>query len=276
MTRLRSHRGISLLEVVVTIAVLTAATAFVMPTLAGMTEVDNERSTRQQAERIWDAIYGDPADGEFGYLGDMGRLPTTLTELVEQGSQIAFHTADGGTEHIGAIGTGWRGPYLRDFFSTSDLLTDAWGRPFTFSNGQVTSGGPDGQTSTTGDNIVFPVHAPPTTGTVFVSVLVNRIPDALGSTAKLYSPVNGEQVGGTTTKHLQGDSTFDGFWLENITHGVHILRVANTSATQQNACITVTRYVPVSVYAGQQVIREIRMTSDADVKVTDNACTIPD
>jgi hypothetical protein len=30
------------------------------------------------------------------------------------------------------------------------------------------------------------------------------------------------------------------------------------------------------VYAGQQVVRDIRMVTNADVKVTDNPCTIPD
>jgi len=270
----RSH-GFTLVEVVVLLAVVTALTALLMPTLAAMVASDNERATRERAEAIYTAIYGDPARGEFGYLGDMGRLPATLTELVERGTQPAWHTADGGVDHVGKVGTGWRGPYLRDFFSTSDLLTDAWAQPFSFSNGQITSGGPDGQTSTTGDNIVFPVHAAPATGTMFVSVLANRIPDAYGATAKLYTTANGEQTASATNKNT-GQSTFDGFWFENVTQGLHVLKVAHTGADSNNNCLTVTRFVTVAVYAGQQAVRDVRMLTNADVKVTDNPCTIPD
>lgn len=274
---MRSNRGFSLIEVVVIIAVLTALAALVVPTLAAMVQGDNERVTREQAERIWLAIYGDPSDGEFGYLGDMGRLPATLTELVEQGTtQTAWHTADSGVDHVGKIGTGWRGPYLRDFFSTSDLLRDAWGNSFAFTNGQITSYGPDGQESA-GDNIVYPVHQPATTGTVYFSVLANRIPDPLGATAKLYSVTNGEQVGGTIQKHLTTSTNFDGFIFESVTHGLHVVRVQHTAQVSSTSqCVTVTRYVPVAVYAGQQAVRDLRMTTDADVKVTDNPCTIPD
>jgi len=264
------------MEVVVIIAVLTAFTALIVPRLAALAESDNARATRAQAEQIFNAIYGDPSDGDFGYLGDMGRLPTTLTELVEQGSQTAWHTADGGTDHFGKIGTGWRGPYLRDFFSTSDLLRDAWGNSFTFSNGQITSGGPDGQVSTTADNIVYPVHQPAATGTVFFSVLANRIPDPLGATAKLYSTTNGEQTASVIQKHLPTNTDFDGFIFENIAHGLHIVRAQHTAATGAGACVTVTRYVPVAVYAGQQVVRDLRVETAADVKVTENPCTIPD
>jgi type II secretory pathway pseudopilin PulG len=276
-------RGLSLLEVVVVMGVIASFVAFLGPTVAGMVAGDNERKTQQQVEQVWRAIYGEPANGNFGYLGDMGRLPTTLTELVEQGqgqgTQLAWHTSDAGVEHVGRVGTGWRGPYLKDFFGTTDLLSDAWGRPLTFSNGQITSSGPDGQLSTTGDNIVFPAHAPPTSGTVFVSVLANRIPDPLGATATLYTTVNGEQVAGTTKKNLASDSTFDGFFFESVPPGILAMKVAQTAAiadTNPVQCVTVSRIVPITVHAGAQVVRDIRMITSADVKVTDNPCTIPD
>lgn len=276
---MRSCRGLSLLEVVVVIAVIISFVAFLAPTVAGMVAGNDARETEEQVERVWRAIYGNPAKGEFGFLGDMGRLPTTLTELVEQGTQLAWHTSDSGVEHVGRIGTGWRGPYLKDFFGTTDLLSDAWGRPLTFSSGQVTSSGPDGQLSTAADNIVFPASAPATTGTVFVSVLANRIPDPLGATAKLYTTVNGEQVAGTTKKNLPADNTFDGFFFESVPPGINVVKVTHTAentSTNPTTCVTVTRIVPVSVHAGSQVVRDIRMVTPADVKVTDNPCTIPD
>lgn len=279
MRTLAARRGFSLLEVVVAVAVLATIAALTVPVLASLNRSDNERATQQQVERVYRAIFGEPARGEFGYVGDMGRLPTSLTELVDQGSQLAFHTSDGATEHVGRIGTGWRGPYLRDLFSTTDLLADAWGQPLTFTNGQVVSAGPDGAISTTGDNIVFPVSAPPTTGNLFVSVLANRIPNPLGATAKLYSTVNGELTAGTTKKHLLGDATFDGLFFENLTPGLYVLVVAHTNLNTNvtpNVCETVSRIVTVGVHAGQQVGKEIRMLAGATVKVNDDPCTIPD
>jgi prepilin-type N-terminal cleavage/methylation domain-containing protein len=279
MRTLGSRRGFSLIEIVVALAVLATIAALVVPTLAGLIRTDKERATQRQVERVWRAIFGNPANGEFGYVGDMGRLPTSLSELVDQGTQIAFHTADGATEHVGRIGTGWRGPYLKDWFSTTDLLADAWGQALTFTNGQVVSAGPDGSVSTTGDNIVFPVSAPLTTGNLFVDVVTNRIPTALGSTVKLYSPVNGEQTAGTTKKFLPGDTTFDGFFFENLTPGLYVLVVANTgqnTTVTPNTCVTVSRIVTVAVLAGQQVLKEVRMLTAADVLVSNDPCPIPD
>ena len=290
MRCLRSCRGFSLIEVVVVLVILATMAALIVPTLAGLVQRDKETATREQVEKVWRAIFGDPTKGEFGYVGDMGRLPTTLTELVDGTGQVAFHTDDGGVEHIGRLGTGWRGPYLRDWFSNSDLLSDAWGRPLTFANAQVTSSGPDGDVATTADNIVFPVHAPVTTGTLFVTVLGNRIPNPLGATTKLYSPVNGEQTATATRKHcrippidaalctpLSTENPFDGFVYENLTPGLHALRVQHTGRVGDTGpCVTVTRVVAVAVHAGRQVVREVRMINSANVKVADNDCPIPD
>lgn len=277
-----SRRGFTLIEVVVVLAFLGTIIGMTMPTLAGLIRTDKEQATQAQVEQVWRAIFGDPAKGEFGYFGDMGRLPSTLAELIDQGGQVAFHTSGTvldamlpGATHQGNIGTGWRGPYLRDFFSTTDLLSDAWGRPLTLNNARVVSDGPDGL-ATTADDIIFPVSAPMTTGTAFVTVLVNRIPSPLGTTTKLYSPVNGEQTATTTKKYLPADSTFDGFYYEDLKPGLHVLRLANTSADGTGQCITVTRIVTTAVHAGRQVVSETRMVSPATVKVAENLCTIPD
>lgn len=273
------------MEVILTLAAIAMAVAFIAPGLAGLIQGDNESATKQQAERIYRAIFGNPARGEFGYLGDMGRLPATLSDLVEQGSQAAFHTANGATENVGGVGMGWRGPYLQSLFSTADLLKDPWGQPFSYTGsgptaGQVISGGPDGQVSTAGDNITFPINPPPATGTVFVTVVVNNIPNPLGATAKLYYPVNGAQTVTPTQKYQPVPSnqpqTFDGFAFDQLPAGPHGLVVAHTGVGG-GQCPTVSRTVPVTVHAGQSVHKEVRMLTDATVQTTGNMqCTIPD
>lgn len=278
-------RGFTLVEVILILAVIAVALAFIVPGLAGLIQGDNERATKQQAERVYRAIFGNPARGEFGYLGDMGRLPTTLSELVEQGSQAAFHTANGASENVGGVGIGWRGPYLQSLFSTTDLLKDPWAQPFSYTSsgstaGQIISGGPDGQVATSGDNITFPLYAPPATGTVFVTVVVNKIPNPLGATAKLYYPVNGGQTVTPTQKYQPVAAnqlqTFDGFAFDQVPAGLRVLVVAHTGVGG-GQCPTVSRAVNVTVHAGQSVHKEVRMLTDATVQTTGNMqCTIPD
>lgn len=279
--RVPDRRGFTLLEVIAALTVVVLVVALIAPTLAELIQSGKEATTQQDAERIYRAIYGKPAEGDLGYVADMGRLPANLAELIDRGTQTAFHTDDGGTPHKGNVGTGWRGPYLRGLFSTADLFKDAWGQGFSYTAtggtaGQIISGGPDGDLTTTGNNIPFPFHAPLTTGNLFVSVVANQIPDALGAAAKVYSPVNGEQTGSATQKRLAGDATFDGFFFENLTHGLHVVSVAHTGRDALTVCVTVKRMVPVTVHAGQQVIKEVRLSTTAVVSVTINTCTIAD
>lgn len=207
------------------------------------------------------------------------------------------------------------GPYAKQLVFSDDHLKDGWGQPFQYTcpestrteagvsltvrTGQIVSAGPDSVLGTAddirsdafhdrghlfltitqggADNIVFPFHPPASTGTVFVSVIANRIPDPLGATAKLYSPVNGEQAVTSTQKNLPTSTTFDGFVFGNVVQGQHVLVVAHTGAIgDTTTCVTVTRTVPITVHGGQQVVKEVRLLTTADVKVTENPCTIPD
>lgn len=278
--RQASERGVTLLEAVITLGILSVLIATVTPVVLNLLDTDRERTTEKKGEKVFRAIYGAPERGDFGYLGDMGRLPTTLTELLAQGSQTAFHTADGGTDHIGKVGTGWRGPYLKGF-SQDELLRDGWGQNFSYTDtgsdaGKIISGGPDGNTGTTGDNIVFPANAPGTTGTLFVSLLVNRIPQPVGAVARLYTVSNGEQV--LFARKTTSDTGFDGFFFQNVPQGLHAIRVGHIGLNSStNLCVTITREVTVQVSANRQVTKEVRALTSADVKVIGTECLpIPD
>jgi type II secretory pathway pseudopilin PulG len=272
----------TLLETVISLGILGILAATIAPMAFNLLEADRERATEKKAENIFRAIYGAPERGDFGYLGDMGRLPATLTELLAQGSQTAFHAADGATDHLGKVGTGWRGPYLKGL-SQDGLLKDAWGNSYLYTDsgasaGQISSGGPDANTGTAGDNIVFPANAPGTTGTLLVSVLINRIPEPVGAVVRLYTSSNGEQA--LFARKTTSDTGFDGFIFQNVPPGLHALRVAHIGLNTQvtpNVCTTVTREVTVQVVPNQQVVKEIRILTAADVKVQDTDCLpIPD
>lgn len=281
--RAGSHRGFGLLETVVALAIVAAAVALVAPALAGMTRRSTETSTQQQEQKLNTAIFGDPWGGTFGFVGDVGRLPTSLTELVSPGSLPAFHTADGATAHIGNVGYGWNGPYLGGLFSNANLVTDPWGQAFSYagagaSAGRVISGGADGTVGTT-DDVAFPFHAPATTGTVFVVVIANGIANPFGAGVKMYYPVNGEQAVTATQKFdpENPQSSFDGFAFTGVVPGVRVVVATHTDTGGPGGCFTVTRTVPVSIIPGRTNVVELALTTQATVKVQGAyTCTIPD
>lgn len=282
----RTESGFTLLEAVVVMALMAAAVAFIAPTLVGMTRRNNESAVQQQEKTITAAIFGDPVNGRFGFVGDVGRLPANLNELLSRGSLPAFHTADGGTPHIGNIGYGWNGPYLTGVFSNTDLVTDPWGQSFTYANtgataGQVRSNGADGSTSTA-DDVTYPLYAPKTTGTVFISIIANGVANPFGTSAKVYYPSNGEQAVTATQKFDPNspNESFDGFAFADVAPGVRIAVASHTDnggSCGGGGCCTVTRTVPINVIAGRTNVVEIQLKTGAQVKVIGNyTCTIPD
>lgn len=271
-------RGYTLIEIVVVLAILAVLVAFLAPMAFESVQSSKIDATRSDVQKVFQAIVGEPDKGNFGYLGDMGRLPASVTasecgslgkklgdELVTQGSQTAFHTDDSGTPHVGNVGTGWRGPYLTGPFSTGDLLKDSWGQPYCYTEtgsgaGQIVSKGPDG-TFGTGDDIKFPVDVPSfndlTKGTLVVTVIVNDIPQAAGITVQVYSASNGEQsLLATKTTDADGRVPFR----FDVPHGISAVKVTHTSGAT-----TVTRTITVAVAAATQVSRQIIMKTSASV-----------
>jgi hypothetical protein len=82
--------------------------------------------TTEEMKDLVNAVVGDPAlmaEGrrvDFGFYGDMGRLPLTLKELVEN-TQLSPY---------------WHGPYFRRGFTGDSLgyAYDAWSNPYTWDN----------------------------------------------------------------------------------------------------------------------------------------------
>lgn len=259
--------GFTVMEVVIVLAIVAILAAFLAPLAFEFVQSSKEEATRRDVEQIFKAIVGDPEKGKFGYLGDMGRLPATLTELTEQGSQLAFHTshaAHGGSgDHVGGVGTGWRGPYLTGQFATSDLLKDAWGRSFSYTNagataGQVVSTGPDGVLGTA-DDTKFPEQLPVlTSGTLVVTAVVNDIPQPTGLTVEVFSTTSTGDQGAPVTKTTAADGKEP--FRFTVPHGVSVVRATHTSAG-----VTVTRTISLPVAAGTQVARTIIMKTTASV-----------
>lgn len=166
----RVHRstpfGFTLLEVIVVIAVLAILATALTPVIVQRIVDARIDATRAEEQSLYEGMVGRPdPPGYFGFVGDVGRLPQSFSELVQSAGLPLYTTAT-----QGSVGIGWRGPYVNVGDSSNDYLTDAFGRAYTgASSGQVRSAGPDGIAGTA-DDLVYPPNVPVTTGRVMVTV----------------------------------------------------------------------------------------------------------
>jgi len=215
----RPRNGFTLLELVVVIAVIGILVAAVTPSVVQQIMDSRIEGTRSEAQSLFDAMVGKPADGRFGFVGDLGRLPASFTELAQQGGLPAFTTST-----TRGVGMGWRGPYVNIGSTANDYLTDAFGRAYTgASSGQVRSAGPDGVAGNA-DDIVYPPAAPAIGGTVTVTVKTitggKTLVDPAGYRVDLFYA-----NGGVETALADTASPFS---FSNVPMGVHAIRVVQT------------------------------------------------
>jgi len=146
--------GFTLIEIIVVIAVISILAGTMVPSVVSQMDHHRAKATRDEMQALYQAVVGTPDSGGDGYLADMGGLPASLTDLVQQGSQPGYAL------HLAGVGMGWEGPYLVGGFADGSWLTDAWGHNYTYNaaTGQVTSPGRDGQTGTS-DDITLPETA---------------------------------------------------------------------------------------------------------------------
>jgi prepilin-type N-terminal cleavage/methylation domain-containing protein len=161
VTKRRSDRGFTLVELLVVISVLGVILAFFVPTIISRITTNARRTaTLQELRVLRDAIAGNPdmqMGGEMvatGFRIDVGRLPRDLIELV---TRNPFEGLYAGVNYVGKetlavwdpyIKKGWNGPYIREDGNMSYRF-DAWDLPYKYIvEGSDTVGlmsaGPDG------------------------------------------------------------------------------------------------------------------------------------
>ncbi len=195
----RNRGGFTLLEMVVVIAVLATLAGMLTPLALGLLERHERELTEERLEAVYQAVVGCWGENDYGFLGDIGRLPAggSLDELLVQGALPAYALGANG------VGLGWKGPYVETL--GEDYKRDAWGRLFSYSSatGQVTSLGPDGVVSA--DDITYPAAAPLLTGGLQVSVLEEDsgtyVPVTANTTVAVYYASGGAQSSVQTTTY---------------------------------------------------------------------------
>lgn len=243
MSLIKQIKGFTLIEMVLVMVILGILATVGMTSLKISTNQGRFDATAEEMEKLTRAIIGDArlvSGGirtDFGYVGDVGALPSNLDALV---------TNPGGYST-------WNGPYIHCDFSENaeDYKRDAWNELYTYSGGVniVSSGGGNTVTkklansasvltSNTIKGIIRDSElSPPGDSASNVTVIV-QYPDGSGS-----------MTSSSTSPSSSGEFSFS----NSIPIGIHSLQaVINTD--------TVSKYV--AVYPGKTVHTELRFAGD--------------
>jgi type II secretory pathway pseudopilin PulG len=159
-----------MIEMLVVIAVMGILVAAAAPIVVQQVDQQRVADTRDAIVRLNQGMWG--TREAPGFVGELGRLPTALTELTTQGALPAGTTA---TQN--GVRIGWTGPYVDLGFNAASALRDRWGTPYLFSTGsgllagQIRSPGPD-RSNNTADDLTYPTTALVATGTLIVNLNV--------------------------------------------------------------------------------------------------------
>lgn len=139
----RPNEGFTLIEAVATLAIVSIVLVGMVNVASSVLNKRQNDMTTDHMNEIRRAMTGNPviivneARTAFGYLGDMGNLPTNLQDLWVKGSQpsYTFNTTK-------KTGSGWNGPYLelRAAEFAPALGQDGWGNGFTYTTSATTDG----------------------------------------------------------------------------------------------------------------------------------------
>lgn len=165
-----NDRGFTLVEILMVLGLVAILSVAGISVMTGNVDEDRYDATVAEMRQIRDALVGDPERSQggtrtsFGYLGDLGALPTTGQGLAalqtKPGPLPAF-----AINTTARFGLGWNGPYLATGASGGTFaFSDKWGRPYVYTPGTtatIVSRGADGAAGGTGLNQDITMSIPP-------------------------------------------------------------------------------------------------------------------
>ncbi len=127
------------MELIAVIVIMGIIAAVAMRSIGSTLDTARVENTKREMEQLNFAISGNPdlfSNGmrtDFGYVGDVGSLPSSLTDLV----------VDPGYST-------WNGPYISSDFDEAgdEYKRDAWGDLYTYNSTSIQSNGGGGGTLT--------------------------------------------------------------------------------------------------------------------------------
>ncbi len=132
-----NSQGFTLIELAAVIVLIGVIATMALKKSDGVHETARQVATERELTALAHAIRGNPAlykSGKatsFGYVGDIGAFPSTLSDLVNQPAGY----------------TTWNGPYMTDNGS-GDYAKDGWGAAYVYSGGTTIQSTGSGSTIT--------------------------------------------------------------------------------------------------------------------------------
>jgi prepilin-type N-terminal cleavage/methylation domain-containing protein len=171
---LPNEKGFTLIEVLMVVLLVTILAVASITVVPDTINESRFNSTVEKMNQIRNAMIGNPDIKEgtvrtsFGYLGDVGAVPSAITDLLTLPGGVSAYSVNASAR----FGLGWNGPYLSGRNTSSDFTKDAWGTAFVYTPGAtpptLVSLGADYTAGGTGFNQDITVTLPTelTTGTV--------------------------------------------------------------------------------------------------------------
>lgn len=182
------RNGFTLIEVIVVVAILFILAGTMIPFVYRVWESTEIDTTKERMSDLKKAMVGDArliqngVRTHFGYVGDIGQLPSSLSNLIANSDGVA----------------NWNGSYLPHGFDPNDYATDAWGIPIYYTSPgvpgelmELRSYGPD-RSSGTSDDIVVKIYSnevfPTNNIQGAINITFNSAPSiTLNYSAKIYA-----------------------------------------------------------------------------------------
>jgi prepilin-type N-terminal cleavage/methylation domain-containing protein len=127
---MKQRAGFTLVEMLVVLLILVAIAGTALQSSWQLAEDSRLAETRATLDGLESALLGESAGG--GFVSDVGRLPVLsaaeLPELASLPASMGLYSVQvpAGDPRV-RIGCGWRGPYWRGPFGSTELR-DGWGR----------------------------------------------------------------------------------------------------------------------------------------------------
>lgn len=115
-------RGWTLIEVVIVLAILAVVMGMLVPLGLQLLTAERSSAVENEVQVLYRAIVGDPKAGIFGYVGDVGKYPASLLDLVVQPKDKKTKKPL----------PGWKGPYFQNPRLENGLHLDPLARPYEY------------------------------------------------------------------------------------------------------------------------------------------------
>jgi len=127
------------IEILMAIVLISIVTLVAMDVISDTVSEGRFEETVSKMTAIQNAMIGDSSLMEsgsrtsFGFLGDVGAIPTAAQGIASLVSQPTPALPAYAMNATARFGLGWNGPYLSNMSSGTDYTKDGWGNAFVYS-----------------------------------------------------------------------------------------------------------------------------------------------